>query len=106
MGDQLGGQLEAQLELDEPQAEATPSAKKLTPAERVVLVTLLDGSLSKGELATRMARPSTSGAFRRALAHLLTLEVIERTIPGRPNSRNQRYRLTRLGRTRAMAPDA
>lgn len=39
-----------------------------------------------------------SGFFRRSLSNLVDIKVIEYTIPEKPRSRNQQYRITELGR--------
>jgi len=41
-----------------------------------------------------------TGNFKRALERLSALALIEMTIPDKPNSRLQKYRLTEKGRKR------
>ncbi len=50
------------------------------------------------ELLEALGHKSRTGSFKRSLAHLLELELLEMTIPDKPRSRLQRYRLTTAGR--------
>jgi len=59
-----------------------------------VLEALSDGPLSASELMAVLGLESKTGAFKRAIKELLDQEKIEYTIPEKPNSRLQKYRLT------------
>ena len=65
-----------------------------------VLSALRSGPLSMVELVAALKLKSKTGALKRTINDLLTHEVIEYTIPEKPNSRLQRYRLTEKGQVR------
>ena len=54
--------------------------------------------MSRKELALRLNLSPKSGFIKRFLAELLDDGLVELTIPGKPNSRLQKYRLTDKGR--------
>ena len=54
--------------------------------------------LKRKEIADRIGMPSRSGYLSRLLSELVEDGLIERTIPEKPNSSQQRYRLTEKGR--------
>ena len=65
-------------------------------AARVVL--LLDNKAAgKAELASLLGQKAVSGALHRQIRLLLDRHLIEMTLPDKPNSRFQQYRLTKEG---------
>ncbi len=68
-----------------------------TPIEIRVLAALGKEPLNRHSLAGQFGHRSVSGALRKAISILLQNEWIEYTIPEKPNSRLQKYRLTLAG---------
>ena len=62
-----------------------------------MLVLLENGPLSKAKLSTRMGHKEISGQLNKVMRLLLGDQNVEQTIPGKPNSRLQKYRLTTKG---------
>ena len=65
-----------------------------------ILLGLLAGERSRKELAGILGHKSVTGAARMSVKELLKQGLIEYTIPARPQSRLQKYRLTDKGRHR------
>ena len=64
----------------------------------VILKNLEKEPLSAAELSAALDLQSKTGAFKRTLQELIDRGMIEYTIPGKPTSRLQKYRLTEKGR--------
>lgn len=73
--------------------------------EQRLLAALRTGPLSKAEVASRLGLPAVSGALSRTVRRLLAAELIEYTLPDKPNSRLQQYRLTPAGQARLNQQD-
>jgi predicted HTH transcriptional regulator len=63
----------------------------------VIKATLVE-PLSANDLIQALGMKSKTGALKRTLAELMADGFIEYTLPGKPNSRLQKYRLTEKGR--------
>jgi len=69
-----------------------------------MLQACLDGAVSAGTLSAAVGYFHRTGHFRKLLKILITRDFLEMTIPERPRSPAQKYRLTDKGRT-AIASD-
>lgn len=63
-----------------------------------VIILLGTAETGKAQLAVLLGHKSVSGELHKQIKRLLTLEFIEMTLPDKPNSRLQKYRLTASGR--------
>lgn len=63
-----------------------------------VILALRDRPLGKAALATLLGHKTVSDELHKQIKRLLTLEAVEMTLPEKPNSRLQKYRLTAKGR--------
>lgn len=69
----------------------------LSSAEVKILQQCENNALNVREIAEHLGTKATTGGFRRALSKLLKLGLIAYTIPAKPNSRLQKYRITPSG---------
>lgn len=69
-----------------------------SPVESQVLAALLTGPLGKTELARALGRNRPSGQLHEVVRRLVERGAITPTIPEKPNSRLQKYRLTAAGK--------
>jgi len=74
------------------QPESRPEWQPESLAARVIQL-LGTGSLSKSELAAKLGQKTISGQLNKVIRQLLQEKRIEYTIPEKPNSRLQKYRL-------------
>ena len=72
--------------------------KQLSLMEQKVLRTCSKSPQSTLELMQAMGYKTRSGGLKRALTKLMNLEFMEMTIPDKPRSKNQQYRITSAGR--------
>ena len=89
--DQVGGQAEGQVRGQEGQAA-------LSAKEIAMLHACLDTPVAAEALMAAAGHVSRTGQFRRYLQRLLHDGLLELTVPGKPRSPAQMYRLTEKGR--------
>ena len=82
---------------DQAQSPTQSGAQSGAQSQRI-LAALNNEQLSAAELADAMHLESKSGALKRAIKELLQHGAIAYTLPDKPNSRHQKYRLTEKGR--------
>jgi len=84
---------------DEVQVEAKEAQVELPKWQMNILSACAQGEKSGRELLTAMGYRNRTGNFRKGLQRLIDERFIEYTIPSKPNSRLQKYRLTDKGRS-------
>ena len=67
-----------------------------------VLNLLADGPMSRSELSKKLGQKKPTGHLSNVLRDLLDDQTIEYTLPDKPRSRQQQYRLTEKGRTKLL----
>ena len=73
---------------------------ELSATETNIITALTAESLGRSALLGRLGYSQRTGNFKKAIRNLLDNGWIELTIPDKPNSRLQKYRLTATGRAR------
>ncbi len=82
-----------------PPVEAPVEAPvNLTETERKILVSIASLPLGRGAILNALGYGQPTGNYKAAMARLLQARLIEPTLPDKPNSRLQQYRLTEKGR--------
>ncbi len=66
--------------------------------ERKILEFCAEKSKSAADLLESLGYKSRTGNFKRAISHLLNAGLLEMTIPSKPTSKKQKYRLTQNAR--------
>ena len=79
-------------------APSTPTTA-LTPDELTVLHQMETATASRAEIMNALGITNQTRAFQRHVEPLIEAGLVERTIPDKPTSRLQRYRITDAGRT-------
>ena len=94
----LESQLEStQLESAPGQLESTQPESRPKPLRTRVLGLLVGGPLSKADLSGRLGQKQASGQLHEVVSRLVADRLIEYTVPDKPRSRLQKYRLTETG---------
>ncbi len=84
------------------QSESGAESGAESEAESVLVIKMLsDVDLSMQEIAKALDKETITGALKRTVRNLRNDGLIEHTIPEKPNSRLQKYRLTKKGMTYA-----
>lgn len=96
VGGVMGG-VEAQSGTSQGQVEGTSQGQVVSLFERITSI-LAERELSSGDVTTVLGKEYYSGHLRRVVKMLLSDGIIEYTIPEKPRSRLQKYRLTPKGR--------
>ena len=65
--------------------------------DRRVLALLKTQALSKAEISTHLGQKEVSGQLNKVIRSLIAQGLIEYTLPDKPNSRLQKYRLPQAG---------
>ncbi len=78
--------------------ELMQETKRESPLSHKVIIHLSIRDMGMSELVERVGHKSVSGELKKQVRYLLNLGYIEMTIPDKPNSKNQKYRLTAKGR--------
>ena len=91
------GQAEGHAEGDAEGHEGHEGQDALTAKELSMLQACIDGAAAAEALMAAAGYSSRSGHFRRWLDRLLRNELLEMTVPGKPRSPMQKYRLTDKG---------
>ena len=96
--DQFGGQAKGEDEGQVGgQAEGQEGQAALSAKEIAMLQACLDGAVAAEALSAAAGHPSRTGHFKRWLNRLLRGGLLEMTVPDKPRSPAQRYRLTEKG---------
>ena len=70
----------------------------MSEIEQRILLACLNAPQNTPELLALLGYKSRTGNFKKALSRLMDLACLEMTIPDRPRSKKQKYRLTERGR--------
>ncbi len=86
------------MRAQEAQEAAEESQKVLSKVERDIIEACQINDKSGSELLAKTGYTIRTGNFKKTLTRLLDQGLVEMTIPDKPRSSKQRYRLTKLGR--------
>lgn len=88
---------QSQDKLTEPRPESRPEIRPESKLVIKILHVLKESPLSRSEIARQLGHKSISSGLKKQITSLLNQKLIEMTIPHKPTSRLQKYRLTELG---------
>jgi ATP-dependent DNA helicase RecG len=100
-GPEVGSKVESRPESQpesQPESSTSPVPVQFQSLEDRILVLLRKGALPVSIVSKRLGQKRVSGQLKVVLKTLLSNSLIEFTIPDKPNSRLQKYRLTEKGR--------
>jgi DNA-binding PadR family transcriptional regulator len=75
-----------------------PELRPESPLAAKIVQSLVGQESGKAQLARLLGHKTVSGELKKQIRKLLDLGLIEMTIPDKPNSPLQKYRLTRQGK--------
>ncbi len=102
---QVGDQAAIQANDTKGQAEGQEGGQAVLSANQITILRAChDGAVSAETLSAAVGHNSGTGHFKRLLRPLLSEGFLEMTVPDRPTSAAQQYRLTDKGQA-AIAPD-
>ena len=81
----------------EVQPESQPESQPRDLRSKILHL-LASGPMQKSELSKKLGQKSISGQLNKVVQSLLADQIVEYTLPDKPNSRLQKYRLTDKGR--------
>jgi predicted HTH transcriptional regulator len=81
----------------ESRLESRPESRPESGLADRILQCLVDRPLGKAEIAKSLGHKGVSGQLKRQMTWLQNQQLIEMTLPEKPNSRLQQYRLTPQG---------
>ncbi|MEA2021472.1 MAG: putative DNA binding domain-containing protein [Candidatus Caldatribacteriota bacterium] len=79
------------------QPELQPELRPELPLQGRILYVLRNGEFSKSAIAEKIGHKTVSGELNKQVRNLIRAGLIEYTIPKKPNSPKQKYRLTSKG---------
>lgn len=91
----VGGLEKAHDEAHEAHDEAH---EPISWSERRIMEACFASPRSTPELLAALGYAVRTGNFKRGLTRLIAMEMLEMSMPGKPRSKNQKYRLTAKGR--------
>ena len=96
-GPELKPEMRPESGTEASQENGSPETRARESLDMRVLALLVDGPLSKSAIARRLGHRSVSGGLNRVIRRLRRDGHIEYTLPEKPNSSRQQYRLTETG---------
>lgn len=92
------GQVDQGLGKGQPQPSTSPVQAQYQSLEEGIFLMLKDGPLSAAIISKKLGQKRVSGHLKSVLKKLLLEEMVEFTIPEKPTSSLQKYRLTKKGK--------
>ena len=89
----------AEVDVEAPVEVPVEVPVAITETERKILVSLGVSPIGRSAMLAVLGYRQPTGNFKTAIERLLMAGLIERTLPDKPNSRLQKYRLTEKGRS-------